>query len=263
MNERNGKTMFRIGSRCRPVETCVTTACLLVLAAVAWAQAPKGGSAGVAAVAKPSEARGAAAQKFAILDMEKIFQNYYKTKAADSNLKKQGDVFFAYAEKLNESRLKLQNEFRLLRDASMNIAISESEKENKRIEAQDKYRQLKTKEAEYAQYNREKQTKLKEDYEAKRREIIDEIRGIVRKRAILEGFSLVLDASGKTLNNIPTLVYWDSSIDITDSVLTELNRGHEDELRKYREAEEAEAEKMSNPAIKPLTRTNQNNEDIE
>ena len=171
--------------------------------------------------------------KIAVIDMEKVFYSYYKTKIADANLKKQAEVYRAYAEKLNESRLKLQNEFRELRDASLNVGLSETEKENKRIEAQDKYRQLRAKEAEYSQYNREKQAKLKDDYERKRKGIIIEIQKIVRKHCILEGYSIVMDSSGKTLNNIPTIVYFNPVIDMTDSILSELNRGHEEEIKKY------------------------------
>ena len=72
-------------------------------------------------------------QKSAVVDMEKLFQNYYKTKIADSDLKKQAEIFKDYSDKLNDSLLKLQDEFKELRDAAQNIALSEAERENKRI----------------------------------------------------------------------------------------------------------------------------------
>ena len=76
--------------------------------------------------------------KIAVADMEKIFKEYYKTKIADANLKKQAEVFKEYAEKLNDSLVKLQDEFKKLRDDAQNIALSDVERENKRLAAQDK-----------------------------------------------------------------------------------------------------------------------------
>jgi len=164
--------------------------------------------------------------KIAVIDMEKVFQEYYKTKIADANIKKQAEVFKAYTEKLNESRTKLQEEFKELRDASQNIALSDSERESKRLEAQRKYRQVQEKEAEMTQYHREKQDQLKDEYEKNRASILGEIKKEIARRSALEGYTLVLDKSGKTFNNIPVVMHNSPAIDITDSVLEELNRGH-------------------------------------
>ena len=162
--------------------------------------------------------------------MDKIFRSYYKTRQADLNLKKQAEIFKSYAVKLMESRMKLEEEFKALRDASQSIALSEAERESKRIAAQDKYRQLKAKEAELAQYNREKQKQMREEYQRKRDAVVKEIMEAVRKKALLEGYTLILDISGKTLNNLPSVIYASESVDLTDEIITELNRGHEKEL---------------------------------
>lgn len=162
--------------------------------------------------------------KIAVIDMEKVFKGYYKTKIADAKLKKQADVFKNYADKLNKSRVKLMEEFKELRDSSQDIALSEAERENRRLAAQDKYRQLKTKESEYKQYNTDKQRHLRDEYDKMRKTIIEEIQKVVRKKSTLEGYSLVLDVSGKTLNNIPSVIYFNASLDLTDEVLSELNK---------------------------------------
>jgi len=164
--------------------------------------------------------------KIGVIDMEKVFQEYYKTKIADANIKKQAEVFKAYTEKLNESRAKLQEEFKELRDASQNIALSDSERESKRLEAQRKYRQVQEKEAEMTQYHREKQDQLKDEYEKNRASILEEIRKEIARRSALEGYTLVLDKSGKTFNNIPVVMHNSPAVDITVGVLEELNRGH-------------------------------------
>lgn len=169
---------------------------------------------------------GAAELKIAVINMDRIFQEYFKTREADANLKKQAEIYKDYAEKLNSSKLKLQEEFKSLRNASQNIALSESEKEKRRLAAREKYRQLLAKEAEFEEYNREKQTQLREEYERKRGVILEEIQKEVRRKSVLEGYALVVDISGKTLNNIPSVVYYNPALDITDEVLDRLNRGN-------------------------------------
>ena len=167
-------------------------------------------------------------QKIALVDMEKLFQNYYKTKISDADLKKQAEIFKDYSNKLNDSLLKLQDEFKEVRDASQNIALSEAERENKRISAQDKYRQLKEKENEVKQYNAEKQNQLKDKYEELRNNLLKEISETIRKYCQPQGITLVFDSSGKTLNNIPSIIYRVPELDITDVILKEINKPVED-----------------------------------
>lgn len=166
-------------------------------------------------------------ERVAVVDMELIFKEYYKTKLEDMRIKKQAEFFKAYAQTLDESRMKLEQEYKELRDASLNIALTETERERKRFAAQDKYRQLKMKESECADYGKEKQDVLKESYEKKRGEILKDIQRTTEKHALLQGYSLVLDCSGKTLNNIPSVIYHEPSRDLTKVVIEDLNRGHE------------------------------------
>ncbi|HBC86512.1 MAG TPA: hypothetical protein DCZ94_06115 [Lentisphaeria bacterium] len=163
-------------------------------------------------------------QKIAVVDMEKLFQGYYKTKLADADIKRQAEVFKEYSDKLNDSLLKLQDEFKELRDAAQNIALSEAERENKRISAQDKYRQLKEKEAEVKQYNTEKQNLLKDMYEEKRNGLLKEITENIKKYCLSQGISIVLDSSGRTLNNIASVIYKTPETEITEVILKEINK---------------------------------------
>lgn len=192
-------------------------------------------------------------QKLAVVDMEKLFQSYYKTKIADADIKKQAEVFKDYSDKLNDSLVKLQDEFKELRDAAQNIALSEAERENKRVAAQDKYRQLKEKEAELKQYNAEKQNQLKDIYEEKRNNILKEISETIRKYCQPLGISIVFDSSGKTLNNIPSIIYKLPEMDITEIILKEINKSVEDkkgEEKKTEEKKKEEKKDTAEPAVK-------------
>jgi len=163
--------------------------------------------------------------KIAVVDMEYIFKNFYKTKINSAKFNKQAAVFKEYADQLATSQLKLEDEFRAYRDASQNIALSETERESKRLAARDKYRQLQAKQSELESYNQEKSTQLKEQYEKMRKDLLIEIRKSVAKYATDNNFSIVLDASGNTTNDIPLVLYYKPGMNISDSILEILNEG--------------------------------------
>ncbi len=174
----------------------------------------------------------AAEIKIAVIDLEDVFNNYYKTKVSVATLKKQAEVFMAYAKKLSESRAKLYEEFKAIREDAQNLALSKAEQENKRIKAQEKYRDVKSKEAELKQYNSTKSAQLKQERAKMRDRILGEIKAEVSKRAALAGYTIVLDKSGKSLSGVPSIIYYSPAIDITKDILTELNRGCETDGKK-------------------------------
>ncbi len=163
--------------------------------------------------------------KIGVVDMERLFKGYHKTAINSAKFNKQAEVFKEYADKLAASQLKLEEEFRVLRDASQNIALSEAERENKRLAARDKYRQLEAKQAELQQYDKEKSEQLKEEYEKMRKELLSDIRKSIARYAKQEGYVIVLDSSGNTVNDIPIISYYQPEMDITDQILEIINVG--------------------------------------
>lgn len=193
-----------------PLMTWLAATCAMMVAGSALAQAE------TAPAAPPA--------RIAVLDMDKIFQDYYKTKLADAQLKRQAETFKAYAEQLDASRNKLEQEFKGLRDAAQNVALSEVERESRRLAAQDKYRQLQAKETELSQYDEDKRRQLREQYEKQREIVLTEIKRVVERHRLAGGYTLVLDVSGRTLNNIAAVVAYDPAVDLTAAVLATLNR---------------------------------------
>ncbi len=167
----------------------------------------------------------AAELKVAVINMDHVFNNYYRTKIVDSNLKQQRSVYESYLKQLGESVEKLNAQFKELRDASQNIAATETQRESKRLEAQKKHRELQEKKLEMEQYAQDKGKQFSELEQKQREDIIKEITQEVKRRATLDGYSLVIDSSGKTTNNISPVVFFQSNLDISETVLRDLNRG--------------------------------------
>ena len=163
--------------------------------------------------------------KIAVIDMNRVFQEYNKTKINEAKLKKQAEIYKEYSTQLAQSLSKLRQEFVKLRDDSQNMVYTAAERENRRLNAQEKYRQAAAKEAELREYNRERQKHLRDEYEKLRSSILTDISHVVSAKCLAEGYGLVLDKSGRSLNNIPLVVYSSKTLDITESVIKTLNMG--------------------------------------
>jgi outer membrane protein len=163
--------------------------------------------------------------KIAVINMDLVFQKYYKTKLIDNSLKKQAELYKVWTRKLQESLDKMQKEFNVLRDASQNIALSSGERDRKTFAAQKKFLQMKEKKAELENYLKNKGKQFQALEQAKRAEIVTDIKDAVAKKCSVEGYTLVLDSSGKTLNGISAVIYVNSAFDLTDDIIKDLNRG--------------------------------------
>lgn len=167
-----------------------------------------------------------AQQKIAVVDMQKVFSGYDKTKTLELQMNEQVKVYQEYAAKLLQEYRTIESECKRLRDDSMNLTLSEAERESRKRSFLSKTEDLKRKEQEINEYNRSRQKLLKEQFDKKRAEVIAEIRQVVSNKCMLEGWTMALDKSGVTLNDLPIVIYNVSSIDITQAVLDDLNRAY-------------------------------------
>ena len=193
-----------------------------------------------------STAFAASAFNPAYVDMERVFEEYYKTARADKYLREQTDTYREYAKTLAAQIDGLKNRFEDLLEASQNIVLAEEVREGKRQEAQLTLRDYETKKRQLQDYERHRKEELSKQYEKRRDNIIKEIALLVKNVSKKESYDVVFDVSGKTLNGIPPFVYYDENKLITDSLIAELNRGHEDELRELRGEIEGEVEPIDN-----------------
>lgn len=167
-----------------------------------------------------------AQQRIAVVDMDKLFREYYKTKIVEANLKRQADIYKEYSIKLQEEIKRLRAQFIELRDASLNVVLTDASRESKRLAAKDKYTEIALKENELKNYNREKQAQLRDDQDKQRNKILNDIKSVIKNQAVLGGYHMVLDSKALSISGLPVVVYSEKSADITDSVLKELNTGH-------------------------------------
>jgi len=168
----------------------------------------------------------AAEVKIAVIDMQKAFQEYEKAKTIQIKLTQQTEVFNEYSSQLQQQYQNLRKQYESARDDSQNIAYTGAERENKRRKAQQLYESLMLKEQEINSYKESRATQIRDMFAKMREEVLDEIRKAVHNKAVIEGYTIVLDRSGNALDDVGFVIYFQPNLDITESIIQELNRGY-------------------------------------
>ena len=179
-------------------------------------------------------------RKVGFVDMEKTFLGFYKTANSDAAFKKQKDVYNDHATGMAEDIELLKRQRDELQERALNIALADEVRAQARKDAEETDAQYREKKNEIKEFVRNKDKELGKRYLDLRAELVKEISAFVKVYAKAQGFDLILDTSGLTRNFIPVVVYFPEEDDVTEDVLAELNRGHEEEVAKAREAMKAE-----------------------
>ena len=167
--------------------------------------------------------RGAETQ-IVFVNMDRAFSEFYKTKLADEQLKKQAEEFNEERKKLTADFEKLQEQFNILRDEAQNTALSEDARAQKRSAAEEKLIETRDMETRIRRFDEARQKQLDDQTRRMRKRIVDEIRQVIQTYARTESLSTVMDSSGQSFNGVEMVLYQDVRSDITDAILEQLNK---------------------------------------
>jgi outer membrane protein len=181
-------------------------------------------SLGLAAALLGGSASVAQAQpKIATVDMRKIFEGYYKTKQADAQLRERGsDAEKQYKSMLDDYQ-KANEDYKKLVESANDQAVSSEEREKRKKSAETKVLELNEIEKTLTQFKREKQSTFDEQKRRMRDQIVREIREQINNKARAGGFSMVLDSSAESINQVPFLLFTNGQNDLTDEILSQMN----------------------------------------
>jgi outer membrane protein len=161
------------------------------------------------------------------VDLDKAFNEYYKTKLADSQLKEQAEEFNSERKKLVEVYEGLQEEFNKLREDSANPGLTEEARTDLRNQAEEKLIELRDQEQKIRRFDETRRKQLEDQGRRMRKRIVDEIKEKVQIFARNQGYTAVIDTSGQSLNGVELVIYVDKKVDVTPSILELLNKGRE------------------------------------
>lgn len=177
------------------------------------------------AIGVPALTAGAAENiKIGIVDMKRVFSEYYKTKDAEKTVnegkaaaKKELDERSAKYKQLLE---KFQELNALIRDE----AISQELREEKTKETQEVAAEAKSLEREMAEFRERRERMLQEQVMRMRKGILDEITEIVEANSKEQGYDLVFDKSGLSMNAVPFLLHSKDAVDFSNEIIAQLNK---------------------------------------
>ncbi|MDD5483843.1 MAG: OmpH family outer membrane protein [Kiritimatiellae bacterium] len=165
-----------------------------------------------------------AEQKIAFVDMEKAFDGYHKTKTANAQFKARGADIDAKRKDFLARVKELKTEFDALNAECRDKSLNDKTREKKREEAEDKLGELRESEAKLMDFDKLYKKEITDQMRQMQSRIVGEIRGVIQAYAAEHKIDIVLDSSGKTLNNVEAVMYFNSSLDITAPIMAIMNK---------------------------------------
>ena len=170
-----------------------------------------------------------AEQSVIFINLDRAFNEFYKTKLADTQLKQQAGEFNDERKKLVADYEKIQKDLNAIRDEAQNTALSDEVRTEKRNMAEEKLVELRDYESRIRRFDDSRRKQLDDQSRRMRKRIVEEIQQIIKDYAKTQGCQAVIDSSGQSLNGVEMILYTDSKIDITDTILDLLNKGKQEE----------------------------------
>lgn len=162
--------------------------------------------------------------KIGTIDLKRVFDNYWKTKQADSALKDRAADMEKEHKNMIEDYKKAREDYQALLGSASDSAVSGDERDKRKKSAEDKLKYLKDQEETIAQYERQARNTLDEQRNRMRDNILGEIRNIVNAKAKTAAYTLVVDTAAQSFNNTPVVLYVNNTEnDLTEAVLQQLN----------------------------------------
>ncbi|HLB32747.1 MAG: hypothetical protein A3F67_00520 [Verrucomicrobia bacterium RIFCSPHIGHO2_12_FULL_41_10] len=161
--------------------------------------------------------------KIGIMDMNRIFTEYYKTKDAQSHYVA---VEASANKELNERIDSLKKEMEEINKLNAELEKPELSKEEHDAKAKiykEKVAKARILDREIVEFRSAKQKKLQEQSLGMRKDIIDEIMKVVNEQIKIRGFNIVFDKSGLSAGAVPVVLYSSPDFDVSSEVIAVLN----------------------------------------
>ena len=165
-----------------------------------------------------------AQMKVGIVDMNKVFTSYYKTKEAETRL----NDARAQAKTDLDSRLETlksnMEEINKLEADTKKPEIASDKKEAAIKQRDEKINEVRNLDREIGEFRQTRERQLQEQFMRMRGDIVQDIMKVVDAKVKAEGFELVFDKSGQGISQVPVVLYSAPAMDFSDSLITELNK---------------------------------------
>jgi outer membrane protein len=165
----------------------------------------------------------AAETKIAVIDLKRVFDNYWKKKQAQAQIDDQKADFEKKFKGMSDDYQKANEEYKKLMESANDQAVSNDEREKRKSAAEKKLLEIKEIEQTANLYRKNSTENL--DIQSRRMagNILKDIRELIDARAKAAGYSLVIDTQSSA--DAAIVLYTNGQNDITEEILSQLNAG--------------------------------------
>ena len=164
------------------------------------------------------------APKILVVDLAKLFDNHWKTQEQQAKLQADEAKAKDQLDQITKDGNALVEQFKELDEQSKNPTATAEAKAKAQGEAQKKYDEIQQKRSEQNSFIQNTRNTLQQRFQTFKTLMIEEITKTAVEIAKKQGASLLLDKSGPTLVGVSNVLFFDPSYDITEQVMTELNK---------------------------------------
>jgi Skp family chaperone for outer membrane proteins len=162
--------------------------------------------------------------KIVTIDLNKVFNDYYKTPVATGKLKDTVDSYKKEHDDMVANYKKQIDELNKLREEQDKTEYTAEVREQKRKAVAEKIAETQKLNRDIEEYDNSHQNILKEQTQRMRQTIVKEITDVIAKEARDREYLFVLDKSGNTLNGVPAVIFSQDNTEITDDIVKILNK---------------------------------------
>ena len=196
---------------------------------------------GVWSLALSASAQGTG--QIVTIDLNKVFNDYYKTPIATTKLKDTVDSYKKEHDDMVANYKKQIDELNKLREEQDKTEYTGEVRAQKGKAVTEKLAETQKLQRDIEEYDNSHQNILKEQTQRMRQSIVKEISDVVANEARIQGYQLVLDKSGNTLNGVPPIVFSQDNLDITENIVKILNKNQPKTTEAPKPAEKKKEEK--------------------
>ncbi|MFV0416192.1 MAG: OmpH family outer membrane protein [Chthoniobacterales bacterium] len=161
--------------------------------------------------------------KVGIVDMNKAFISFYKTKDAEVKINARRKDAKAELDKRLESLSQAVEEINKLQQEIQRPELSDDARQEKQKVYASRATETRNLDREVAEFRTTQERQIQEQFIRMRKEIIDQIMTVVDDTIKVKAFDLVFDKSGLSMGQVPVVLYSRDDMEFTDDIIKKLN----------------------------------------
>src|SRR6185437_279759 len=179
----------------------------------------------------------------AVIDLKRVFDNYWKRKQAQAQIDDQKADFEKKFKGMLDDYQKANEDYKKLIDSANDQAVAGDERDKRKSAAEKKLVEIKEIDQQATLFQKNSNEMLSLQVRRMTENILKDIRELVDAKAKAGGYSLVLDTAAQSAAGTPVVLFSNGENDITAEILSQLNATAPIGLQKIEESKGKPIEK--------------------